>query len=70
MTLRELKTQYPEQRFGAVIVYREYEFVKYTDTEVKDLGWRLRVPSQLGLNQALDLIDALNFAVDYCQMNK
>jgi hypothetical protein len=84
MTLRELQSKYPDKTFGQIQVTRDREFVEsgrqdirnYDEWEVRDLGWKLSLPHQCDdweigtVDEAMDLVNQLNFAIDYCNLNK
>lgn len=82
MKLRELHEKYPSKEFGQVQVYRRYETVEYVpfpnndESEIKDLDWELFLPHQCddwevgSVDEAMDLVNQLNFAIDYCNLNK
>jgi hypothetical protein len=71
MTRKELMDKYPSKNFGLVTVTRDYEFIKYSGEMVNDRGWKIYLSSlEYDSDRATDLVDNLNFAIDYCNLNK
>ena len=81
MTYKELQLTYPDKSFGRVEITRDFEVTKrdrenFENSEVNDLGWNIQLPHQCDeweigkVEDAMDLVNELNFAIDYCNLNK